>query len=153
LQEPGVVELGDGSLFSWFRTDQGAQFETRSADAGKSWSPPAAGEMKSPTSPASIERMPGSGELLGVWNDHSGRFPMVAGKRTTLVAAISPDGGRTWPRRKLLEGDPDGWYCYTAIHFVKGAVLLAYCAGDSHVGGLNRLRMRRIDLEWLETGE
>ena len=89
-----------------------------------------------------------------MWNDHSGQFPTVAGKRTPLVAAISSDSGRTWPRRKLLEGNPDGGYCYTAIHFVKGAVLLAYCAGDySHIGPLNRLRMRRIDLDWLKAAE
>lgn len=153
LQEPGVVELGDHSLLSWFRTDQGVQFETRSTDNGKTWSPPTAGEMKSLPSPASIERMPESNDLLGLWNDHGGQFPMVKGKRTPLVTAISADGGKTWPRRKLFEGDLDGWYCYTAIHFVKGAVLLAYCAGDSKVGGLNRLRIRRIDLDWLNAAE
>ncbi|MEQ1858310.1 MAG: sialidase family protein [Chthoniobacteraceae bacterium] len=148
LQEPGIVELADGSLLSWFRTDQGAQFETRSSDVGRTWTPIVAGEMKSPASPASIERLPGSGDLLSLWNDHGGQFPMVKGKRTPLVAALSSDGGKTWPRRKLIEGDPDGWYCYTAIHFVDGAVLLAYCAGDSKVGGLNRLRIRRIELDW-----
>ena len=111
------------------------------------------GEMKSPTSPASIKRLPGSNDLLAVWNDHGGQFPMVKGRRTPLVAAISADGGKTWPRRKLLEGDADGWYCYTAIHFVEGAVLLAYCAGDSHIGGLNRLRIRRIGLDWLRAAD
>jgi Neuraminidase (sialidase) len=153
LQEPGVVELADRSLLAWFRTDQGAQFETRSTDLGNSWSPPVAGGMKSPTSPASIKRLPGSDELLSLWNDHGGQFPMAKGRRTPLVAAISTDGGKTWPRRKLIEGDPDGWYCYTAIHFVEGAVLLAYCAGDSKVGGLNRLRIRRIDLDWFKAAE
>jgi len=148
LQEPGIVELADGSLLSWFRTDQGVQYETRSTDRGATWTPVAAGEMKSPASPASLELIPGTANLLGVWNDHSGQFPMVKNKRTPLAAAISADGGRTWPQRRLIEGDPDGWYCYTAIHFVDRAVLLAYCAGDSKVGGLNRLRMRRIDLDW-----
>jgi len=149
LQEPGVMERADGSLLSWFRTDQGAQFASTSKDAGKSWSLPAATELKSPTSPASIKRLPGSAELLGVWNDHSGQFAMVKGKRTPLVAGISSDGGKTWPGRKLLEGDPDGWYCYTAIHFTDDAVLLGYCAGDPKVGHLNRLRIRRVGLDWL----
>jgi hypothetical protein len=150
LQEPGVVELADGSLLSFFRTDQGAQFESRSTDRGQTWTPVAAGPLQSPTSPASIERVPGSGELLAVWNDHGGQFPMVKGKRTPLVAALSSDGGRNWEKRKLLEGDPEGWYCYTAIHFTDDAALLAYCAGDSKVGGLNRLRIRRVSLGWLK---
>jgi hypothetical protein len=149
LQEPGVVELADGRVLGWFRTDQGAQFACGSKDAGKTWSLPAATELASPTSPASLKRLPNSSDLLGVWNDHSGQFPMVKGKRTPLVAGVSSDDGRTWPLRRLLEGDPDGWYCYTAIHFTGDAVLLAYCAGDSKVGGLNRLRIRRVGLDWL----
>ncbi|MEW6303663.1 MAG: sialidase family protein [Verrucomicrobiota bacterium] len=151
LQEPGVVELADGTLFSWARTDLGTQYGFTSKDGGKTWSAPEPTAMKSPVSPASIERLPGSADLLALYNDHSGQFPYPAGKRTPLVAAISKDGGKTWPVRKLLEDDPDGWYCYTAIEFTKdNAVLLAYCAGDSKVGRLNRLRIRRVDLEWLK---
>jgi hypothetical protein len=149
LQEPGVVELADGGLFSWMRTDQGAQFGSYSTDGGKSWSSPEATALSSPASPASIKRLPGSPDLLAVYNDHSGRFPFPKGKRTPLVAAISTDGGKTWPRRKLVESDPDGCFCYTAIHFTEDAVLLAYCAGDAKIGGLNRLRIRRVTLDWL----
>lgn len=151
LQEPGVVELPDGHLWSWARTDQGAQYGFSSTDGGKSWTAPAPTEMKSPTSPASVKRLPNSSSLLAIFNDHSGRFPFPAKKRTPLVAAISTDNGQTWPKARLLEEDPDGWYCYTAIYFVDDAVLLAYCAGDNTVGGLNRLRIRRIGLDWLPT--
>jgi sialidase-1 len=150
LQEPGVVELADGRLFSWARTDQGAQFGCYSTDSGKRWSPPERTALESPASPASIKRLPGSSELLALYNDHSGRFPFPKGKRSPLVAAISSDGGKTWPRRKLLEDDQAGWYCYTAIHFTEDAALLAYCAGDPKVGGLNRLRLRRVSLDWLK---
>ncbi|MBI3880464.1 MAG: exo-alpha-sialidase [Verrucomicrobia bacterium] len=149
LQEPGVVELADGKLFTWVRTSLGAQYGFNSADGGKTWSAPEPTEMKSPTSPASLKRLPNSPDLLAIFNDHSGQFPFPKGKRTPLVAAISTDGGQTWPHRKLIEDDPDGWYCYTAIHFVDDAVLLAYCAGDSKIGGLNRLRIRRVSLDWL----
>lgn len=151
LQEPGVVETADGSLFSWSRTDQGTQYGFTSADHGRSWTPPAPTELKSPLGPASIKRLPGRADLLAVFNDHSGRFPHPPGRRNPLVAAISADGGKTWPRRKLVEGDPDGIYHYTAIHFAGDSVLLAYCAGDSRVGALNRLRIRRIGLDWLDT--
>jgi hypothetical protein len=150
LQEPGVVELADGKLRSWARTDQGVQFGFTSTDGGKTWTAPTPISLQSPTSPASIQRLPNSAHLLAVWNDHSGTFPFPKGKRTPLVAGISTDDGLTWPQRKLIEDDPDGWYCYTAIHFTDDTALLAYCAGDSKVGGLNRLRIRRVSLDWLQ---
>ena len=149
LQEPGVVELADGSLFSWCRTDQGAQYGFRSTDAGKTFTPPEPTEMKSPNGPASIKRLPGSSDLLAIYNDHSGLFPFPPKKRNPFVAALSSDGGQTFPQRKLIESDPDGLYHYTAIHFVGDAMLLGYCAGDGKIGALNRLRIRRITLDWL----
>jgi Neuraminidase (sialidase) len=148
LQEPGLVERADGSLFSWCRTDQGAQYGFTSTDHGLTWTPPAPTELQSPNGPTSIKRLPGSADLLAIYNDHSGRFPFPPKKRNPFVAAISSDGGKTWPHRKLIESDPEGLYHYTAIHFVGDAVLLGYCAGDSKVGALNRLRIRRIALDW-----
>lgn len=148
-QEPGIVELADGSLFSWCRTDQGMQYGFRSKDHGQSFSAPEPTELKSPTGPASIKRLPGSHHLLALYNDHSGLFPFPPGKRNPFVAAISEDGGHTWPRRKLVESDPDGLYHYTAIHFTPDALLLGYCAGDAKIGALNQLRIRRITLDWL----
>lgn len=149
LQEPGVVECADGSLFSWSRTDQGAQYGFTSTDHGKTWTPPVPTEMKSPNGPASIKRLPGSNDLLALYNDHSGKFPFPPKKRNPYVAAISSDNGKTFPIRKLVESDPELICHYTAIHFVGDAVLLAYCAGDSKVGALNRLRIRRVDMSWL----
>lgn len=149
LQEPGVVELADGTLFSWVRTDQGSQFGFHSRDGGNTWTPPVPTSLKSPLSPASIKRFPGSPALLAIYNDHSGRFPFPKNKRTPLVAAVSVDNGQSWPAARLIEDDPDGWYCYTAIHFTRDAVLLAYCAGDSQVGRLARIRIRRIEQSWL----
>ncbi len=148
LQEPGVVELADGSIFSWCRTSNGGQWGFRSTDAAKTFSPPEPTEMKSPNGPASIKRLPGGSDLLAIYNDHSGMFPFPPKKRNPFVAAISTDGGKTWPQRKLIENDPDGLYHYTAIHFTDDAMLIGYCAGDSKVGALNRLRIRRITLDW-----
>lgn len=149
LQEPGVVELADGSLFSWSRTDQGSQFGFRSRDSGKTWSAPEPTALVSPESPAGIKRLPGSDTLLAVFNDHSGRFPFLANKRTPLVVAFSTDGGRTWPARQALEDDPTGWYCYTAIHFTSDGVLLAYCASNQSLPHLSRLRIRLVPWSWL----
>ena len=150
FQEPGVVELPGGNVLTWARTDLGAQWGCASTNAGLAWPPLAATALKSPLSPASIKRLPGSADLLAVFNDHSGAFPFPKGKRTPLIAALSSDGGETWPVRRVLEDDPDGRYCYTAIHFVEGAVLLGYFdfRGTGSKAS-NRLRLRRLSLDWL----
>jgi sialidase-1 len=152
LQEPGVVELADGSLVSWARTDQGRQYAMRSSDAGVTWSAPVAMAMHSPASPASIKRIPGSKDLLAVFSDYSGQFPFTFAKstyggRTPLVAATSSDGGVTWRTAKLLEGNPTSDYCYTAIHFVGDAVLFGYL--DINASGTKNHVIRRMNLAWL----
>jgi hypothetical protein len=149
LQEPGVVELKDGRVYMWARTDLGTQYEAISGDGGETWSRPAPSPLSSPRSPASIKRLPGTGDLLVVWNDHSGEHPFPEGKRTPLCTAISGDEGRTWENSQVLEGDPDGWYCYISITCLEDAVLLGYCAGDTEVGGLNRLKIIRVPRTYL----
>jgi len=57
---------------------------------------------------------------------------------------VSKDEGKTWSKSSILEDNPDGWYCYTAITFVKDQAILAYCAGDRKIGGLNRLKVATI---------
>jgi hypothetical protein len=164
LQEPGVIELKDGTLLSWCRTDVGYQYGMASRDGGETWSPPKPTEFVSPCSPLSIKRIPedapvGAGNLLAVWNDISGRFslPRPAKEswgRTPLVSAISSDDGATWTQHRIIEGDPERGYCYTAIHFVDDAVLLAYCAGGKPTGSvLNTLRIRRVSVEWFCIGK
>jgi sialidase-1 len=149
LQEPGVVQLPSGSLFSWARTDVGTAYSFRSADNGATWTAPEATELKSPNSPASIKRLPHSDTLMIVYNDHSGRFPFPPKRRAPLAVAFSTDGAATWKNHQLIESDLGGWYCYTAIHFTDDAVLLAYCAGNDQLGKLSRLRIRRVPLSWL----
>jgi Neuraminidase (sialidase) len=151
LQEPGVVELAEGRLLSWARTDLGAQFGCTSTNGGVAWSPPVATTLQTPLSPASLKRLPGSDTLLAVFNDHSGRFPFPPGRRTPLVVALSHDGGQSWPVCKVIEDDPAGSFCYTAIHFVEGAVLLGYFdfRGLTRDPRGNRLLVRRIELDRL----
>lgn len=147
-QEPGVVALQDGRLMLWCRTDAGSQYVAYSTDDGASWSKLEPSNVVSPLSPASIERVPGSGDLMLVWNDHREVDPGLRGKRTPLRVAISSDDGKTWGPAKTLEDDPNGWYCYTAIHFVDDHVLLAHCAGDLRKNnGLAATQVTRFSLD------
>jgi sialidase-1 len=141
VQEPGVVELKDGRLMMYIRTNAGSQYICHSSDGGATWSKAEPSALASPLSPATIERVPWTGDLVCVWNDHSGTHPYPAGRRTPLCLALSKDEGKTWSPSRILEGNPDGWYCYTAITFLEDRMLLAYCAGDKTVGGLNRLKV------------
>jgi sialidase-1 len=154
LQEPGAVELKDGSLYGWARTDLGCQYEMTSKDGGNTWTPPAPSPFKSPNSPLSMKRIPATGDLLAIWNDHSGRFPFprdhgTYGGRTPLVSAVSRDEGKSWEHFRQIEADPKAGYCYTAIYFIKSQALLAYWMGESKDGvSTNRLRLRRIAFDW-----
>ena len=155
VQEPGIVECTDGSVLLWIRTDADRQYFSRSTDRGETWSEPAPSPLVSPLSPASIKRLP-TGDLVAVWNDHGSRPEMKTyrpsehkwanGWRSPLAAALSSDEGRTWRGAKMIEDDPNGWFCYTAIQPLDdGTVLLGYCAYDM----LAHSRLVKVPLEWL----
>ncbi len=149
LQEPGVIELRSGRVLMLCRTNKGSQYRSISGDAGVTWSSAEPTSIISPLSPATFERIPETGDILLAWNDHSDVTGEYAGKRTPFTVAISRDEGNTWEYRQTLEDDPDGWYCYTAMHFVDGRVLLGHCAGDKTIGGLNRTQITVLDVEGL----
>ena len=148
-QEPGVVELKDGRVLLWIRTNAGCQFMSRSTDRGETWSVPQPSWLRAPTSPASIKRLP-TGDLLAVWNDHESRFDLKRkggwdGNRTPLSAALSRDEGETWQGAKVIENDPNGHFCYIAVQPVDdGTVLLGYCA----YRGLGHTRLVKVPVEW-----
>jgi len=149
-QEPGVVELKDGRIMMFIRASGGVQQLSYSKDKGETWSHIEASDIKSPVSPASIERIPSTGDLLLVWNNNDGSNPATKGKRTPLTVAISNDEGKTWRNIKNIESDPNGWYCYIAIHFTKKDVLLGYCAGvqpkDKH---LSITDIAKLSKKWI----
>ncbi len=145
-QEPGVVQLKDGNLLMFCRS-RDCQLTSRSDDGGETWLPLQRSNISQPTaSPASIERIPSTGDLLLVWNN--GDDPLAANKpvgRRPFSAAISKDEGATWEHVQNLGTDPQGWYCYTAIEFVGEHVLLAHC----EYPGLNSLQVTRLPVKRL----
>ena len=149
-QEPGIVELKNEDIFMIIRSDIGFQCSSISRDKGVTWSPVERSNIKSPVSPASIRRIPSTGDLLMVWNNNGGDDPKIKSKRTPLTISVSKDEGKTWEKTKDIEVDPDGWYCYTAIHFIKKDVLLGYCAGNRTKGiGLDVTQITKLNLRWI----
>ncbi|HEC42288.1 MAG TPA: exo-alpha-sialidase [Bacteroides sp.] len=150
LQEPGVVALKDGRIMMFMRNNSGFQYLSYSSDQGETWTPAEVSIIRSPRSPATIERIPSTGDLLLVWNNNGGEDPATAGLRTPFNAAVSKDDGVTWDPIRTLADDPDGWYCYTAFEFVGEHVLLAHSAGNrKENNGLAVCHISRVSLDWM----
>ena len=146
LQEPGVIELKDGRIMMLSRGGGGCQWRSYSSDGGETWTPVERTDILSPVSPATFERIPRTGDILLVWNNHRDIDPSLEGKRTPFTVAVSKDEGETWVNVKNIEDDPNGWYCYTAVEFVGDTVLVGSCAGDRRTGGLDLTRVLRFDV-------
>jgi hypothetical protein len=69
--------------------------------------------------------------------------------RTPLSLALSHDGGRSWGKTKVIESDPEGGYCYTAVEWVGDRLLLGYCAHRSR-WGLQTSQILSIDRAQIE---
>ncbi|WP_037248365.1 exo-alpha-sialidase [Rhodopirellula baltica] len=149
-QEPGVVELSDGRVMMFCRSSN-AQLLSYSDDQGDTWSELKPSSFTQPTvSPASIERIPSTGDLLMLWNNGDDELAkkQPVGRRP-FTAAISKDDGKTWQNIQNVGTDPEGWYCYTAIEFVDDHVLLAHCEYPR----LNSLQLTRVPVSWFYPGE
>ncbi len=138
-QEPGVIELRDGRVMLWVRTDLGRIYRAYSRDKGLTFSAlePMAG-LESPLSPQSIKRHPKRGDLILVWNNS----PKT---RTPLSTAVSRDEGIHWERVKVLDETPEATFAYTSIEWLRDRALLSYYAGTN--GGWS-LRVRLLPLNW-----
>ncbi len=150
MQEPGVVELADGKILMWMRTDLLCQYYAVSEDQGATWSQPLPWKYFPCTvTPLSIKRDSDDHKLIGIWSDGDPRWgvkivPEDSWDRTPFAMAVSRNEGRTWGEKVLIEDDPQRGFCYTAIHFTKEAILLAYCCGGHGHWPLQDMKITRI---------
>jgi sialidase-1 len=146
--EPEVVELDGGQLLMIIRTQTGKIATSLSADGGDHWSAPGEFSVPSPESPATIRRIPATGDLLLVWNNAYAAGKSHGGPRTPLTAAISSDAGRTWRHFRNLETDATANYAYTSVAFVRDRVHLTYYVADAKSGQISS-RFRSLPVGWL----
>jgi predicted neuraminidase len=110
--QPGVVQLTDQHLVCYCR--RGGGYEGRSdgylvtsesLDGGKTWAPGRDSAFPNPNAAVDFLKL-ASGNLLLVYNDSMKN-------RTPLTAALSTDGGKTFPyRRNIRQGPGDFAYPY-----------------------------------------
>ncbi|WP_339734314.1 exo-alpha-sialidase [uncultured Gimesia sp.] len=128
--EPEVFELKDGKVLMIFRTQSGHIGSSISSDKGEHWSKPGSWGVRAPEAPATLRRIPSTGDLMLIWNDNFEPGAGHSGKRTPLTVAISNDEGQTWKLKKNLETDPDQTYSYISLTFHQGRAIMSYYVGD-----------------------
>lgn len=151
LQEPGVIEREDGSLYYWMRTGVGRQYDCLSSgDNINDLGEPTPGRFTSPPSPMQVKAY--DGVTYYVYNPvpiYDGRI-MAEGSwgRTPLVVRKSLDN-KAFGELNIIENEEARGYCYPSIFKTEdGCLLLAYCRGDAADGNtLCRLGISKIRID------
>lgn len=146
--EPEVIELMDGQVMMIVRNQLGTISKFISTDRGETWGEPEDLGLKAPEAPATIRRIPSTGELLLIWNHNYVEGRGHGGLRTPLTAAISSDEGNTWSRIQNIEPNPEETYSYISLDFKGDRALLTYYVNP--VGSRDySLKFRSIPLKKL----
>ncbi len=137
MQEPGILERSDGSLYLWIRTGYGRQYEAVSDGDVNRFTGLQPSQFTSPDSPMQIKTY--DGVTYAVYNPvphYDGRVePSGCMGRTPLVIRKSTDDGRTFGPLNVIGDDPLRGYAYPAIFQTRdGHLLLSYCRGSSEEG-------------------
>lgn len=142
LCEPSIVELANGDLLMFLRSGTSRHWESRSSDGGVTWSEPKPGPLVGHNTPAALWRLEQNpAEIVAVWN-HSPlhRFP--------LSTALSADGGKTFPRPRIL-ANPTGYQAsYPGLTQASDGTIVVVWQQQLQDGGRD-IRWARFSKEWL----
>ena len=153
-EEPGIVELQDGSLLSMMRTTLGKIYRSVSKDRGETWSDGEATELPSPSAANCIKRIPKTGDLVFVWNNATPEALAIPGgtsyhyPRNPLTAAISKDEGKTWTNFKDIERREGYLSGYPSISLVGDEALVTYYHSSRSMSRDTDLRLKIFDVDW-----
>ena len=135
LQEPGIVELSDGKILMYIRTNSGYQYYSYSDNRGYSWGKLSQSPLESPLAPALIERNPYTKALVVVWNKSKS-------ERMPLCIASSFNEGTMWSNKALLENQNGYLACYPAMEFLSdNEMLVLYSISKQEQWGLGSLKL------------
>ena len=149
--EPEVIELTDGKLLMIARTQLGHIATAVSKDGGDHWGGPGQLSVRAPEAPATIRRVPATGDLLLVWNSTYDPKAGHGGKRTPLTAAVSNDEGKTWKWTRHLEKHDSGQYHYPAVIQAKdGSIHAVY---SYFVAEGKSMKHARFNEAWVKQGD
>ena len=102
-EEPVVAELKDGRILCFMRSTCGCILKSYSSDGGETWTKVETTDLAMSNSPCALCRLPGTGDLVLVWNPMSADEIRRGYRRGRLSLALSKDDGRTWQGVRALE--------------------------------------------------
>lgn len=147
FEEATLVQRGDGSLLQFIRSRNGQSFAGESTDLGATWTTPKPSGVVTSLTPSVLKRLPGSNDLLLLWNPNFNPDARLLGLRCPLLCAVSKDGGRTWGLPKALETNDQFYWEYPSVTFDGDHALIHY-----RVFPLDRKRcdlvQARVPLSW-----
>lgn len=145
--EPALVLLADGSLYTLVRTGTGHLWESRSHDGGLTWDSPRPSQFVSHNCPAELLRLHGDPETVMVVFDYHPVF------RAPLCCAVSTDGCRTWSKPKVIDaGGLSRYAAYpVACQTAKGTIVVAWCRAtvELPVAIPCHVRFARFTQDWI----
>ena len=165
LEEPGLYEHESGELWLYCRTFLGYQYQSRSADNGKTWSSVIPNlYFSSPDAPMRVKRI---GEYtVAAFNPSACYCLSPSNARRPLVCAVCRDDGASFQNftdfttsakmKKFSQGlfavenDPANTYCYPSMIEVKGGFLIAYYHSEGDAFPLRATKITKILFDELE---
>ncbi|MBL8797436.1 MAG: exo-alpha-sialidase [Planctomycetia bacterium] len=139
IHEPAIAECRDGSLLLLARSVAGVLYQSRSKDAGVTWSKLEPTKLSSFAAPPYLRRLK-DGRLALLWNPITGPSnakaeeaikqsnPVPYGPRRQLALATSADDGRTWSAPRIVAEDGKHGFCYPWTHERPDGTLLIFCS-------------------------
>jgi hypothetical protein len=139
LQEPGLLEMEDGSLWLWARTALGSQYQCFSQDGGESFTTLEPTIFTSPLSPMSVIRLSSTDtsrivdladKILGCWRAYTDEeafiFAETDGEKHNTITPIARKRGEMFELDLVLRNNittaehPLGVYHpHAALHHIK----------------------------------
>ena len=168
LNEACIAPRTDGSLLMVARSSRGNSYLSESTDDGATWSAARPSGIVAPDSPTYLTGIPGTNDLLIIWNPNVNlgpqpnvlRLPAADGQaartlaiashaisRCPLVCALSRDGGRTWGLPKVLESDINYEWAYPSVLFYRDTALVHYYRSPM-IERCRELMLTRVPIKW-----
>ncbi len=111
MGEASLTEMSDGRLIMITRSSRsGFVYKCYSEDGGETWSLPETTDLVTSPSPGQVRRVPGTDDIVVVWNQVTKTEWVYGFARHRLSCAISSDGGNTWKHHRNLESFDDRTY-------------------------------------------